>query len=177
MFRRLLVALPVLFIMAMPAHADFRSGVDAFKGGNYAVAKAEFEVLAKQGMAAAQTNLGLIYSKGYGIPINEAEAVHWYRLAAEQGHPIAQNNLGFMYIYGQGGPKDEIMGLMWLILSSENGYSKAAASIAILKKRMTSSEDDLAMRFAALWNEKRDLRKNQRIARDSIDMGTASGPK
>ncbi len=161
MFRRLLAALPVLFIMAMPAHADFRSGVDAFKRGNYAVAKAEFEVLAKQGMAAAQTNLGLIYSKGYGVPINKAEAVRWYLLAAETDHPIAQNNLGYMYINGQGLPRDRVLGLMWLTFASENGYAKAATAMAVLKESMTQSEVELVKRFISLWKQKRARISNQ----------------
>ncbi len=161
MLRRIIAALPLLLVLTLPAHADFRSGVDAFKSGDYATAKAEFEVLAKQGMAAAQTNLGLMYSKGYGVPIDEAEAVHWYLLAAEKDHPVAQNNLGYMHINGQGLPKDRILGLMWLSFSSENGYSKAAKAILVLKKSMTKSEIDLARSFVSIWKKKRALRRNQ----------------
>jgi TPR repeat protein len=161
MIRRIFAALPVLFVLAMPAHADFRSGVDAFKRGDYAVEKAEFEVLANQGMAAAQTNLGLMYSKGYGVPINEAEAVRWYLLAAEKDHPVAQNNLGYMHINGQGLPKDRVLGLMWLTFSSENGYARAAKAILVLEKSMTKSETELARGFVLIWKKKRALRQNQ----------------
>ncbi len=172
MIRRLFTLLPALFILAMPAHADFKAGLDAFKRGDYATAMVEFESLAKQGMAAAQTNLGLMYSKGYGVAINEAEAVRWYRLAAEQGHPIGQNNLGFMYINGEGGPKDEIMGLKWLLLSSDNGYDKATTTVAVLRKRMTGAEAALAKRYAALWKEKRNLRKNKLSMLRATDAAT-----
>ena len=161
MFRRIVAALPILVVLAMPAHADFRSGIEAFKRGEYTVAKAEFEVLAKQGMTAAQTNLGLMYSKGYGVPIDEAEAVRWYLLAAEDGHAIAQNNLGYMYVNGQGLPKDRVLGLMWLTFSSQNGYAKASKALLVLKKSMTKSEIDLARSFASIWKKKRALRQNQ----------------
>jgi TPR repeat protein len=124
MFRRIVAALPILMVLAMPAHADFRSGIDAFKRGDYAVAKAAFEVLTKQGMTAAQTNLGLMNSKGYGVPINEAEAVRWYLLTAEKDHPVAQNNLPYMHINGQDLSKDRVLGLMWLTFFSENGYAR-----------------------------------------------------
>jgi len=62
----------------------------------------EWELLAKQGIAEAQYNLGLMYSKGEGVPIDDKEAVKWYRLAAEQRITGAQSNLGLMYEKGQG---------------------------------------------------------------------------
>ena len=39
-------------------------------------------LLAEQGLAGAQYNLGLMYANGIGVPQNYAEAVSWYRLAA-----------------------------------------------------------------------------------------------
>ena len=58
--------------------------------------------LAEQGIAEAQYNLGLIYSKGQGVAPDYKEAVKWYRLAAEQGFAESQTNLGLMYGKGQG---------------------------------------------------------------------------
>ena len=40
---------------------------------------------AKQGLAAAQFNLGLMYMKGEGIDENQDEAVRLWRLSANQG--------------------------------------------------------------------------------------------
>ena len=40
--------------------------------------------LAEKGNAKAQTNLGLMYSIGWGVAENDAEAVKWYRLAASE---------------------------------------------------------------------------------------------
>ena len=62
----------------------------------------EWELLAKQGIAEAQYNLGLMYSKGEGMPNDDKEAVKWYRLSAEQRITGAQSNLGLMYEKGQG---------------------------------------------------------------------------
>jgi TPR repeat protein len=158
---RLLLVLPLIVAFALPAAADFKGGLDFFKKGDYGRAKAEFEALAKQGMAAAQTNLGLMYSKGYGVTRDESEAVRWYRLAAEQSQAQAQNNLGFMYVNGEGGPKDNVLGLMWLKLAVENGYSAAGRSVQILEKRMSKAEVTLAKRFAAMWKEKWALSKTK----------------
>jgi TPR repeat protein len=155
------LALPLIVAFALPAAADFKAGLNAFKAGKYGAAKAEFEALAKQGMAAAQTNLGLMYSKGYGVTRDESEAVRWYRLAAEQSQAQAQNNLGFMYVNGEGGPKDNVLGLMWLKLAVENGYSAAGRSVQILETRMSKAEVGLAKRFAVMWKEKWALSKTK----------------
>ena len=40
-----------------------------------------------------------------GVPLDDAEAVVWYRLAAEQGLASAQHNLGLMYDNGEGIPQ------------------------------------------------------------------------
>ena len=39
----------------------------------------------------------MMYSRGEGVPEDEAEAVRWYRLAAEQGDALAQTNLGVIH--------------------------------------------------------------------------------
>ena len=77
--------------------ADFQKGLDAAKRGDYATALREWEPLAEQGHAAAQTLLGVMYENGKGVPQDYAMAVKWYTLAAEQGHADAQYGLGGMY--------------------------------------------------------------------------------
>ena len=46
---------------------------------------AETEQEAKQGNAASQFNLGLMYYLGKGAPKDYKQAEHWFRRAAEQG--------------------------------------------------------------------------------------------
>ena len=73
---------------------------------------------AEQGDAAAQYNLGQMYSYGRVLPKDSAEAVSWYRLAAEQGNYFAMSNLGAMYL-GEGGvPQDYVQAHMWLNLAA-----------------------------------------------------------
>ena len=57
---------------------------------------------ARQGNAAAQFNLGLMYDSGRGVRQDYTKAVQWYRKAAEQGNVEAQHNLGAVYVNGQG---------------------------------------------------------------------------
>ena len=61
---------------------------------------------AEQGDARAQTNLGLMYAIGQGVPQNHQEAASWYRKAAEQGNIAAQFNLALMYAKGLGVSQD-----------------------------------------------------------------------
>jgi len=95
-----------LFIWAILAHADFQAGLDAYNQGDYATALKEWQPLAKQGDAFAQSNLGQLYQYGLGGPQDYAQARDWYRLAAEQGYAPAQFNLGFLYDKGLGVPQD-----------------------------------------------------------------------
>ena len=92
----LFVIISCLLIPSVLA-ADFDSGYRAYKKGDYATALKEWRLLAEQGDARAQYNLGSMYYKGEGIPQDAKEAVKWYRLAAEQGISDAQGYLGCMY--------------------------------------------------------------------------------
>ena len=161
MIRTILTAF--LLLVSIPASAGFKEGVDAFKRADYAAALREFEPLAIAGDASAQTNLGLLYSKGIGVPQNDAEAVKWYRYAAEQGHAVAQNNLGALYINGLGGPKDPILGLAWLLLSAEGGYQAAATAATASMEDMTPKEVECARKFKEAWTEKLALKRQQNL--------------
>jgi uncharacterized protein len=64
------------------------------------------KIRAAQGNAEAQSNLGIRYANGQGVPQDYAEAHKWFSLAAAQGDARAQSNLGVMYHEGQGVPQD-----------------------------------------------------------------------
>ncbi|MFC3784998.1 cell division septation protein DedD [Sphingopyxis italica] len=93
-----LLAFPLALasMLAAPALADVKDGVDAWQAGNYQAAVAEWRPLAIGGDADAQFNLGQAYKLGRGVPtdLNQAEA--WYRRAAKQGHLQAEDNLGLV---------------------------------------------------------------------------------
>ena len=54
---------------------------------------AGYHKTAEQGFAAAQSNLGDMFNKGWGVPQDDAEAAKWYRRAAVQGDADAQYSL------------------------------------------------------------------------------------
>ena len=48
---------------------------------------------AEQGLAGAQSNLGVCYSEGRGVPQDDKQAVFWFRKAAGQGDTEAAERL------------------------------------------------------------------------------------
>lgn len=73
---------------------------------DYTEAAKLYRLAADQGTPVAQSNLGLMYQSGRGVPRSYPEAVMWFRRAADQGDAEAQSNLGVMYSEGQGLPQD-----------------------------------------------------------------------
>ncbi len=103
--RHAIIAVLLLAALAGSAVAGpFEDAVSARERGDYATALREFRVLAEQGDADAQYNLGFMYSEG--VPQDYVQAGKWYRTAAEQGNAKAQHNLGVMYSTGHGVPQD-----------------------------------------------------------------------
>lgn len=76
---------------------------------------------AEAGNPAAQTQLGLRYRKGQGVPADHTRAVAWYRRAADQGHADAQAYLGFMYMTGKGIRRDDREAARWSRLAADQG--------------------------------------------------------
>ena len=78
-----------------------------------------------KGYADVKHYLGLMFSKGLGVPQDYAEALKWYRLAARQGFADAQSNLGVVYQLGHGVLQSNVMSHMWYNIASANGHSQA----------------------------------------------------
>jgi len=75
--------------VTLPAEADFEVGVEAWGRSDYDTALREFRLLAEQGHAQAQVNLGIMSSQGRGVPKDSVQAYVWYTLAAGQGDDLA----------------------------------------------------------------------------------------
>jgi len=80
---------------------------------------------ASLGCAAAQFNIGCLYSSGIGVDVDKAEAAKWFQLAADQGRANAQNNLGVLYLTGQGVPMDRKKAADLFKEASKNGHVTA----------------------------------------------------
>ena len=51
-------------------------------------------------------NVGLMYSKGYGVIKDNTKAAEWYQLAVDAGEIRSMINLGYMYANGLGVVQD-----------------------------------------------------------------------
>lgn len=101
---------------------------------NTAAALEDVYELARQGNPNAQILLTTIYSSvlpDYGVQKDDAEAVHWCRMAAEQGFDKAEGLLGHFYHMGLGVEKDERQARFWLEAAS-TGDAEAQYEIASL---------------------------------------------
>jgi TPR repeat protein len=66
------------------------------KNYNPQAAIASYQQLAAQGNGEAMNALGLIYSKGIGVPVNDALATSWLQKSGEAGYAKGWYNLGIL---------------------------------------------------------------------------------
>ena len=130
---RIVTAVGILVVcFVSPAWADFKKGSRAYKSGDYATALKEWRPLAEQGHGDAQSNLGLMYERGQGVPQDYAKAISWYRLATLKGVAAAQYNLGLMYANGKGVPQDYAVAISWFRLAAAQGNAQAQWSLGAM---------------------------------------------
>ena len=133
-FRIVLIALALA--VALPAaHAsgnDVRSGLDAFRSGDYTRAMEILRPHAERGHAGAQFLVGAMYAEGRGVPTDSSEAVKWFRMSAERGLMQAEYALGIMYFTGSAGSKDFAIAEKWLTRAAEKGHARAQYSLGFL---------------------------------------------
>jgi len=104
---------------------DFAKGQEAYNMGDYETALAEWLPLAEEGNAEGQFGVGLLYANGFGVPMDDAEALKWYQAAAEQGHGEAQCNLAVMHANGWGVPQSDEEAMKWYGMAADQGVTEA----------------------------------------------------
>jgi len=150
---------------------DYQKGLDAYRKGDWAAARREWDPLAQQGHAYAQFRLGWFHEYGQGTPKNYKTARKWYQLAAKQGRSDAASRLARMYHYGIGVTQNYITALRWYrdagdvtsmrqvkILEKQIARQKSSPTVIAEKKPTTSSDNELALwaknslcKYALVW--------------------------
>lgn len=123
------LALLLLLFTSNGFTADYSKGFDAYSEGDYATALSEWQPLAEQGDRDGQFGLGLLYANGWGVELNDDEALKWYRLAVEQGHAEAAYNLAVMCANGWGVPQSDDEAFKWYSIAAEGGFTTAQISL------------------------------------------------
>ncbi len=109
--------------LALPVNAQTER-IESFdqQSAQYSEAFENWMLLAIEGDAEAQFNLGLLYSEGKGVPVDYRQAVFWYQKGAEQGHTGAQYNLAHLYFGGHGVDKDPVKATHWWQQAAQRGH-------------------------------------------------------
>lgn len=90
------IMVAALAMVAAPALADVKAGVDAWSTGDYAAAIREWQPLADKGDPDALFNLAQAYKLGRGEPLDLGKAEALYGQAAAKGHPQAADAYGLL---------------------------------------------------------------------------------
>jgi hypothetical protein len=127
-----------LLVSASPVCADdLDDGIAAYDAGDFIRAIKLLQPLADQGVAAAQTHLGLMYDEGDGVALDDAKAIEWYRLAAAQDDVLSLYLMRTMYDLGEGVAEDNDKAVEW--------YRLAAALNNVYSRNLVESYDKFAI--------------------------------
>ena len=135
-----MAALAVALGVAGPSVADFRDGLRAYDGGDYATARVEWQAAAKAGDVDAMNGLAGLYASGFAVRQSYTEAARWYEKAARRGHVTARLNIGDYYARGRGVKRDLVTAYAWLTLAAEQGSTWSEARRRGIARRMTRAQ-------------------------------------
>ncbi len=121
-----LLAAMALLVLATPARADVKAGVDAWSRGEYEAAVKQWRDPAIKGDPDAQFNMGQAYKMGRGVKTDLNVALDWYKKAAAQGHLQAADSYGHLLHYQGKVPES----LPYLQASADRGDPRAQYLLA-----------------------------------------------
>lgn len=114
-----------------------------------------FRRSASQGYPRSEYNMGMIYSRGEGVPKSSGEAVKWYRMAAEQGYVRAQRKLGDLYAQGEGVPRNYVLAYMWYNLAAAAGDNDARLARDRMSPKMDGGQISEAQRLSVQFKPRK----------------------
>jgi len=88
--------------------------------------------LAQQGDVRAQTTIGLMYSRGYGVKKDPQAAHRWWSFAAAANDAGAQYNLGLAYANGDGVAQDYAQAAQWYQKAAQRMHVQAQYNLGLL---------------------------------------------
>ena len=161
---------------------QFKLGGEYYEKGEKQRAFEMFHKAAMQGHAVAQTNLGIMFQNGEGVPEDQAKATEWLQKAAEQGDAKAVYVLGFRYFSGEHVKKDSTESAKWLQKAADNGsidakfimgtfylhgdgVSKDISKAIDYYKESLEKYPDVTMALGHIFLEEGELQNNTEAAR------------
>lgn len=148
--------LAALLLAPVLAWAGQQEAVDAYRTGDYATAMTEFKTLAAEGDPVAMYYLGIIYDRGFGVPVDHVEAAKWFEKGAVRGDSLSAYHFGKMAETGKGVPKDPVAAHLWFTISAQKAPNERDAAYTLrdirkLERSMTPEQIAQAKQLAAAW--------------------------
>lgn len=135
--------------------ARFARAVDAYEAGRFKAARGDFQALADQGSAIAETMLGTMYAEGRGVKADPATAASYFYRAANRGYAPAQLALANAYARGRGTYRDLPGAYMWARLAQVRGHGATAeagrAAAGELGKNIDANQRRRVDRWVLNW--------------------------
>ena len=123
----------LLFVAITLLGGEFDKAMEAYKRGSFIESLNGFYILAKNGDAKAQYNVGLMYANGQGSQKDLRKAMEWYEKAAQQDLASAQYNLATLYqAAGELDPHAYKKAAYWYEKAANNGVMQAFNNLAAL---------------------------------------------
>lgn len=110
-----------LLLVAVPVHADVKTGADAWARGDFAGAIKEWEGPAAAGDPDAQFNLAQAYKLGRGVARDLPKAELLFGKAAAKGHVQAADNYGLL-LFDRG---ERVQALPYIRSAADRGDPRA----------------------------------------------------
>ena len=148
------LAVMVSAAIAGSPEEDFRSGLSAFNGGDFAAAMRLWRPLADGNDARSQAGIGFMYHRGLGVKTDDVQAAFWLRKAAEQGQAEGQLMLGVLFYYGRGMAQSYVRAYAWCALAEINGNGDAMLCRDAALESMSDSDREEAFRLVVELRER-----------------------
>ena len=153
---------------AEDARKEYAHGLAAAAQSNFHAAADWYRKAAAQGLAQAESNLGILYSEGKGVTQDLPQAAALFRQAAEQKDPQAQLNLAIAYLKGNGVPKDYGQALNWFRQAADQRLAAAQFEVGLMTAQGLGTRADPVA--AVNWYR---LAANQNNANAQASLGLA----
>ncbi len=116
----------ILFLLIpIKSYAGLTEGVEAFNRKEYSNAFKEFEDLASKGEVESMHYLGIMYERGFGVPLNLDKAYDYYSKAAEAGDGKSALKMGQAYQTGIGRPQNTKAAYKWFVEAAKKNNDEA----------------------------------------------------
>ena len=117
-----------------PDVMDYQAGLRAETQHHFGAAMALLKKAAKAGNSEAKFQIGKLYAKGWGVPLDYQVAMSWYRKAAAAGNAKAALRIGGMYEMGLGTKQNLGTAALWFAKSAMMGDRAGVKQLGSLCK-------------------------------------------